>query len=170
MAHSTYKGQGDFFILTQRFIDLQKLEIEYFSNTAERLTDLVELSGFVFLDSCFPLNQDGRYDIVSACPRIRIHTAGLVSTIETKQSTFTSSEDPLAIVQDYLGHEKTETTDLPFYGGAIGMFSYDLGRRLECLPSLAARDLDVPENACWDLRLGCGDRSSFATRLGCSAG
>lgn len=36
-------------------------------------------------------------------------------------------------------------TDLPFCGGAIGYFAYDLGRELESLPELAQRDIDLPE-------------------------
>ena len=33
----------------------------------------------------------------------------------------------------------------PFFGGAVGYFSYDLVRRFERLPSLAADDLDIPD-------------------------
>lgn len=34
---------------------------------------------------------------------------------------------------------------LPFYGGWMGWFSYDLGRHFERLPALAARDLSIPD-------------------------
>lgn len=40
----------------------------------------------------------------------------------------------------------------PFQGGAIGFLSYDLGRRFETIPSLAADDLGMP-----DLRFGLYD-------------
>jgi para-aminobenzoate synthetase component I len=33
----------------------------------------------------------------------------------------------------------------PFFGGAVGYFSYDFARRLETLPSLALNDLTVPD-------------------------
>ncbi len=37
--------------------------------------------------------------------------------------------------------------DLPFQGGALGLFGYDLGRRVEKLPELAAHDIALPDMA-----------------------
>ena len=37
--------------------------------------------------------------------------------------------------------------DLPFQGGALGLFGYDLGRRVETLPQLAEADLALPDMA-----------------------
>ncbi len=37
--------------------------------------------------------------------------------------------------------------DLPFQGGALGLFGYDLGRRFEILPDTAARDIALPDMA-----------------------
>ncbi|HEX5418723.1 MAG TPA: aminodeoxychorismate synthase component I [Gammaproteobacteria bacterium] len=36
---------------------------------------------------------------------------------------------------------------VPFYGGALGYFGYDLGRRFERMPSIAAADVDMPDMA-----------------------
>ena len=46
-----------------------------------------------------------------------------------------------------MGDRCAPIDDLPFCGGAIGYFGYDLGRRLERLPSIAAADVDMPELA-----------------------
>ena len=46
-----------------------------------------------------------------------------------------------------LGEVISQATHLPFIGGALGLFGYDLGRRFERLPSLAARDVTIPEMA-----------------------
>ena len=124
---------------------MRKLKIDYFVNTAERLAGLVELDGFVFLDSCFPRNQDGRYDIISACPRVSIETIGETTKVRRDGDVTTSHDDPFDILRRELGEPVEEDTAFPFYGGAIGFFSYDLGRRIERLPNLAERDLDVPE-------------------------
>ncbi|MBW9428432.1 aminodeoxychorismate synthase component I, partial [Enterobacter kobei] len=37
--------------------------------------------------------------------------------------------------------------DLPFTGGAVGLFGYDLGRRFETLPEQALQDIGVPDMA-----------------------
>jgi para-aminobenzoate synthetase component 1 len=37
--------------------------------------------------------------------------------------------------------------DLPFLGGALGLFGYDLGRRFETLPAYAAADIALPDMA-----------------------
>jgi len=36
-------------------------------------------------------------------------------------------------------------SELPFIGGAIGYFSYDLARTIEILPDLSAKDVDIPQ-------------------------
>ena len=51
------------------------------------------------------------------------------------------------LVQQALGKRRCPTHELPFVGGAIGYFSYDLGRRIEILPELAAHDIDIPDMA-----------------------
>ncbi len=37
--------------------------------------------------------------------------------------------------------------DLPFQGGALGLFGYDLGRRFESLPEIAQQDIVLPDMA-----------------------
>ncbi|MGB9803973.1 aminodeoxychorismate synthase component I, partial [Desulfofundulus sp.] len=49
---------------------------------------------------------------------------------------------------------------LPFCGGAVGYFSYDLGRVLEKMPSLAVDDLQTP-----DLCLGFYDTATVVDRM-----
>jgi para-aminobenzoate synthetase component 1 len=58
-----------------------------------------------------------------------------------------SRDDPLALVRRHLEIESASACDLPFTGGALGYFSYDLGRRFERLPVLAADDEKMPEMA-----------------------
>ena len=124
---------------------MRKLEIEYFANTAERLSGLVELDSFVFLDSCFPRNRDGRFDIISACPRVTIETVGAITTIRTKHKAIEQTGDPFDILRRNLVFDVHREPGIPFHGGAMGYFSYDLARQIERLPTSARRDLDVPE-------------------------
>ncbi|MEM7465782.1 MAG: aminodeoxychorismate synthase component I [Pseudomonadota bacterium] len=124
---------------------MRKLEIEYYPNTAERLTKLVSLDGFVVLDSCFPRSRDGRFDIISACPHTLISVTGDTTTIKNTDGVQRSNADPFTLLQEHLANVQDSDDDVPFYGGAIGLFSYDLGRRIEKLPALAQADLTFPE-------------------------
>ena len=49
-------------------------------------------------------------------------------------------------------HMPLVDTGLPFNGGAVGFFSYDLGRQIEVIPNWVEDDLDIP-----DCRLGFYD-------------
>lgn len=52
---------------------------------------------------------------------------------------------PLQLLREALGAPRPAIPGLPFSGGAMGYFSYDLGRCNEYLPSLAEDDLGMPE-------------------------
>jgi aminodeoxychorismate synthase component I len=58
-----------------------------------------------------------------------------------------SGEDPLTPLRRAIGAPGIEQPPdgPPFFGGAVGYFSYDFARRLEPLPQLAADDLKVPD-------------------------
>lgn len=121
----------------------EHIEIEYWPDTSARVGELAAQPWFVFLDSCQPAGG-GRYDIVAWQPEVTLVTRGDVTVIKRAGQVRTSRADPFALVREQLGAEAPDER-LPFHGGAIGCFGYDLGRRLERLPSLAAVDIDVPE-------------------------
>lgn len=80
-----------------------------------------------------------RFDILVADP---------VQTLTTENMS--SAQDPLALLQqaiDGLGLAATPNPDLPFQGGALGLFGYDLGRRFETLPEHAQADISLPDMA-----------------------
>lgn len=89
----------------------------------------------IWLDSAYPCSRRGRFDIISAAP---------LSMVDAH------ADDPITTTRDAL----KETFDakvtcahpyaLPFVGGAIGLFSYELGCRLECLPAPARPGPDFP--------------------------
>lgn len=124
---------------------LRELKIDYFPNTVDRLTNLVELEGFVFLDSCRSKAQGGRFDIFSASPTAVLSTSGDTTTIKTRGGIVHSTRDPFVLLNEHLSAFPVAGGSLPFCGGALGYFSYDLGRRIEKLPQIAHRDIDIPE-------------------------
>jgi para-aminobenzoate synthetase component 1 len=56
-------------------------------------------------------------------------------------------QDPFALLRQAIGSPGIEQVPglPPFFGGAVGYFSYDFARRLETLPSIAADDDAVPD-------------------------
>jgi para-aminobenzoate synthetase component 1 len=119
----------------------------YTEDSARLFEPLATLPWAVFLDSGRPLSEQGRYDILSADPRTVLVTRGQQTEIRDGAGLRVSLRDPLQLLQESLGPSVKGCAGIPFCGGAIGYFGYDLARRLERLPSLA-RDTDqLPEMA-----------------------
>ncbi|HHQ4450747.1 TPA: aminodeoxychorismate synthase component I [Aeromonas veronii] len=105
----------------------------------------------MLLESAGPLGADNGFDIITADPLATLETRGEVTTLRVEADISEHSEDPLALLahtqQQLLGEQDQITTRLPFIGGALGLFGYDLGRRFERLPVQAAADIAVPDMA-----------------------
>lgn len=106
----------------------------------------------VFLDSGWPLSPHGRFDIIAADPFVTLTCRGQETTVCGPQGRFSSCENPFVLLQSQVQrycHKKAKLffPELPLTGGAIGYFSYDLGRRLEQLPTLAHDAEHMPEMA-----------------------
>jgi para-aminobenzoate synthetase component 1 len=112
--------------------------LPYQPDPAAYFARLRQAPGAILLDSARPGAKRGRYDLLSAWP---------VHYLQAQ-----ADEDGRAFLQRLraglaqLGHaELPNGVQLPFAGGLIGYLSYDFGRRLEQLPSLAADDLNLPD-------------------------
>ncbi|MFM9912783.1 MAG: aminodeoxychorismate synthase component I [Methylophilaceae bacterium] len=104
----------------------------------------------MWLDSGRPYSTRGRYDIMVAEPIITLTTRGDLTEISTPTSSEISRQNPFDLVRDYLGRQQKRDDQLsiealPFMGGAMGYFGYDLARRLEKLPSLAQSTDALPD-------------------------
>ncbi len=123
-------------------------ELEYSDSVASRFRALADLPWPVWLDSAARGGPSGRYDIVAADPCVTLRTRGRTTEIATRGGATTSSpSSPFALLRAQLGERCAVSDGLPFCGGAIGYFGYDLGRLLERMPSIAAADVDMPELA-----------------------
>ncbi len=122
-------------------------ELEYATDTLRRFRAFAADSWSVLLDSGRPRNSQGRFDIFAADPYLTLTTRGEVTEISTRERVELSYDQPLELLKRYLGERSSTVDDLPFAGGAIGYFGYDLSRRFERLPHLAQRDIDVPDMA-----------------------
>lgn len=102
----------------------------------------------IFLDSGYPYIDLGRYDIIAARPYITLKTfTDTTEIVYASGKREFSSEDPFSIVQSLLGDNETKLSSVPFAGGALGYFSYDLGRKIEVIPNISKHDIAMPDMA-----------------------
>ncbi|WP_036232248.1 aminodeoxychorismate synthase component I [Marinobacterium litorale] len=123
--------------------------LPYPLDTHNALEQLRPLGDAVLLDSAHPKSdlRFGRYDIISAAPdRVLKFNRGEVSLrLDGLWQRLTG--DPVEHLKS-LQQEiaiPADNANLPFCGGLIGYFSYDLGRAFEQLPVIADDDLGLAE-------------------------
>lgn len=122
-------------------------ELPYRRNSAEVFEALAREPWSIFLDSGYPYTDSGRYDIMATRPYLTLTTRGGDTVIRDRNCTVHSGEDPFGIVREALGDGVANLSGVPFCGGAMGYFAYDLGRRIEKLPERCTKDLDLPDMA-----------------------
>ena len=87
----------------------------------------------------------GRYDILVSAPFITVVTTGKTTIICQQGEETATEEDPFYLVNKLLQQYPAAKSPHPFAGGALGYFAYDLGRRIEKLPNIAAAAAEIPE-------------------------
>ncbi|RJT56550.1 aminodeoxychorismate synthase component 1 [Rahnella variigena] len=116
----------------------------------ERFTPLSALPWAMLLHSGAAQHQHNRFDILVADPLITLTTRGGLTQIEKNGVEQCRQDDPFALLEEQLtacGLHAESSPDFPFLGGALGLFGYDLGRRVEDLPQIAIRDIELPDMA-----------------------
>ena len=103
----------------------------------------------VFLDSSLPHKTRGRYSFISADPYIIMKHQNNKTIIFNDNFKEIKYESPFNTLNKLLLEHTNNLnkTNYPkeFQGGAIGFFSYDTGRLLENIPSIAKNDQNLPE-------------------------
>ncbi len=100
-------------------------ELPYHANGATYYSALSDLPWAVWLDSC----GMARYDIISASPQSKV-------LLEQNAHQL----DPFETLRDQLGEHLGPLPDVPFSGGALGYWGYDLSRQMMGMPT-------IPSNA-----------------------
>lgn len=124
---------------------MEKISLPYQKDSAALFEVIADLPWAVFLDSGPPSGNQGRYDIFSADPYVMLTTRGKVTEIRSRTQVEISPENPFDLVKKILGQKEMSNNELPFCGGAIGYFGYDLARRIEKLPVHATDEEKLPE-------------------------
>ena len=128
-------------------------EIPYRADSAALFEAVADRPWAVFLDSGLHHPGQARYDIIAAEPYIRLVTRGALTEVHAERTEL-SRADPFELLRQYVamdtacpprGLPSGRAGELPFSGGAIGYFGYDLTRRIERLPARARDAERIPD-------------------------
>jgi len=129
-------------------MNVKLTELPYQRDSSALFSTIANEPWGIFLDSSYPYIDSGRYDILSCRPYITLKSYGHQTIIKNSSGQDErSTDDPFVLLRRLLGEKKENRTGLPFCGGALGYFAYDLGRRIEVLPEIAVNDIPAPDMA-----------------------
>lgn len=121
------------------------IQLDISLNCVEIFSHLAHLPYAMLLDSANSDHVNSRYDIIAIAPTRRLE----VKNNQTYLDDEIIPGDCFTILQQEL--DKFDTTKvtpaLPFSGGWLGYFGYDLGRVIERISVQAENDIDMPQLA-----------------------
>ncbi len=109
-----------------------RVSLSYQTDASSYYTALADLPWAVWLDS----GGMARYDILTAAP---------YRTVVLQEAD--TCTDPFAMLRAELGEVIEPVADVPFAGGVLGYWSYDLARRMATLPNIAQNAEQLPDMA-----------------------
>ena len=149
-----------------------KHSLPYFEDSAVFFAACADKPWAIFLDSAFPVSQQGRFDIMAYDPVCTLETRGANTIITRAGRQAISEADPFELIKQELGSPLPRVDGLPFNGGALGYFAYDLARRIEKLPATAEDAEQLPDMAVgiyrWAVVVDHQERQSWLVGYGLS--
>ncbi|GAH85519.1 unnamed protein product, partial [marine sediment metagenome] len=96
-----------------------------------------------FLDSGMDPGKLGRYSFIGSSPFLVLTSRGSEITLTRGAEKSSLRGTPFDVLNNFLGvyHLDSSSPQVPFLGGAVGYFSYDLCHFIERLPGTAVDDL-----------------------------
>jgi para-aminobenzoate synthetase component 1 len=129
-------------------MNLLKHNLKYHPDSTKLFERLSHKPWAILLDSGQPQSQYGRYDIIVADPFITVsnieNATGVRTEITQLGQVSISTENPFDVLNNLMEPYKATQTVLPFSGGAVGYFAYDLARQIESLPNSSLPNLSIP--------------------------
>jgi para-aminobenzoate synthetase component 1 len=115
--------------------------LPYTADAAAYYAAIADLPWAVWLDSA----GLGRYDILCARPMATLVTHGVETEITDAAGMRCSKDDPFTLLRQQLGEPAAAVPGIPFSGGALGYWGYDLARSMKALPAQAQDSEDLPD-------------------------
>lgn len=122
---------------------LYSTPLPYRADAGAYFSAIRDLAWAAWLDSA----GGGRYDILVAGPVARAVTCGGITEISDASGVRQQSGDSFEIVRELLGEPIAPMVDIPFAGGALGYWGYDLARRYARIPGSTNDTEHLPEMA-----------------------
>ncbi|MBU4267224.1 MAG: aminodeoxychorismate synthase component I [Candidatus Altiarchaeota archaeon] len=126
-------------------IEIGKSPVEFFDSVSDR-------DYAFFLDSGMSHDRLGRYSFIGYEPFMVFRSKGRAVEVIRDGKTEDIEANPFDVLEGLLKDYRVDETELPFTGGAVGFFGYDLKDMLYDLPQLAEDDIRM-----WDCVLGFYD-------------
>ncbi|MHB8841605.1 MAG: aminodeoxychorismate synthase component I [Candidatus Aquicultor sp.] len=125
-------------------------ELRHIEDPSEALQGFLNDHMPFLLESPLLMDRYGRYSILGSNPTISLQSKGSITIVNKAGHTIPiTTSDPLTAVDEVLRSfgtlEPGEFSWLPFTGGAVGYFGYDLNRRIERIPDIAEDDQNIPD-------------------------
>lgn len=99
-----------------------------------------------FLDSGMDSEKLGQFSFIGFDPIALLKSKGRDITIDRDGKESVLEGNPFDELQKLMNEYKMDyKSDLPFIGGAVGYFSYDLCHHIEKLPRTAVDDVNIPD-------------------------
>lgn len=122
---------------------IQSFPLDISLSTVECFRHFSHLPYAILLDSAEAPHQNGQFDIIVAWP---------LHQLESLNGRYRLDNQPISCIQNSMqtlldAFNSTKHPSLPFTGGWVGFISYDFGRQLEHMPTLAEHDIELPEFA-----------------------
>ncbi len=129
-------------------MNLLKHNLKYHTDSTKLFERLSHKPWAILLDSGQPQSQYGRYDIMVADPFVMVSTVESESGVRTEITQLgqvsVSTENPFDVLNKLMAPYQAMQTALPFSGGAVGYFAYDLARQVEIIPNVSLPNEHVP--------------------------
>ncbi|MPW25085.1 aminodeoxychorismate synthase component I [Alkalibaculum sp. M08DMB] len=121
-------------------------EINTQLDSLELYTIFKEREYSFFLDSGRDHDTLGKYSFIGFDPFLVFRCKGNTIEIKKESDVKVYTGDPFDILKELMNkYHRDYTSHLPFVGGAVGFFSYDLCHHIEDLPRQAIDDIGVPD-------------------------